>query len=124
MTEETSKPKIPTLTHGNYYEWYHAVGNELYAIDAELLFEKAVPTNTGAEQTGKVDATDVDEKTRKKAYIMIQRSLSQEVEAKLRDVGRGEVETLLRRVRLSYFKPSPHMVEMLHDKISTMVVPI
>ena len=122
MTEETSKPKIPTLTHGNYYEWYHAVGNELYAIDAELLFEKAAPTHTGAEQTGKVDATDVDEKTRKKAYIMILRSLSQEVEAKLRDVGRGEVETLLRRVRLSYFKPSPYMVEMLHDKISTMVV--
>ena len=74
-TEETSKPKIPTLTHGNYYEWYHAVGNELYAIDAELLFEKAAPTHTGAEQTGKVDATDVDEKTRKKAYIMILRSL-------------------------------------------------
>ena len=120
--DDAKKPKIPLLTQANYHVWYAAVCDELYAIDAELLFAKAALTNDNAEQVGNVHVDDVDLPTRKKAFIMIQRSLSQEIKAKLHDVGRGEVETLLRRVRLSFFRPSPHMVEMLHDKISTMVV--
>ena len=120
--DDAKKPKIPLLTQANYHVWYAAVCDELYAIDAELLFAKAALTDDNAEQAGNVHVDDVDLPTRKKAFIMIQRSLSQEIKAKLHDVGRGEVETLLRRVRLSFFRPSPHMVEMLHDKISTMVV--
>ena len=120
--DDAKKPKIPVLSQTNCHVWYAAVCDELYAIDAELLFEKAALDADNAEQRGNVDAADVDLPTRKKAFIMIQRSLSQEIKAKLHDVGRGEVETLLRRTRLSFYRPSPHMVEMLHDKISTMVV--
>ena len=120
--DDAKKPKIPILSQTNYHVWYAAVCDELYAIDAELLFEKAALDANNAEQRGNVDVAEVDLPTRKKAFIMIQRSLSQEIKAKLHDVGRGEVETLLRRVRLSFYRPSPHMVEMLHDKLSTMVV--
>jgi hypothetical protein len=120
--DNVKKPKIPMLTQANYHVWYAAVCDELYAVDAELLFAKAALTAQNAEQNGNVNEDDVDLATRKKAYIMIQRSLSEEIKAKLHDVGRGEVETLLRRVRLTFYRPSPHMVELLHDKISTMVV--
>ena len=53
---------------------------------------------------------------------MIKRSISPEIKSKLEDINAGEVETLLRRVRLSFYKPSPHLVELLHDKISTLTV--
>ena len=122
LSDDAKKPRIPELTSANYYVWYAAVCDELFAIDAELLYEKAALTAHNAEQAGNVDVQDVDLPTRKKAYILIQRSLSQEIKAKLLDVGRGEVETLLRRIRLCFYKPSPHMVEMLHDKIASMVV--
>jgi hypothetical protein len=120
--DDAKKPKIPVLSQTNYHVWYAAVCDELYAIDAELLFEKAALDANNAEQRGNVDLGEVDLPTRKKAFIMIQRSLSQDIKAKLHDVGRGEVETLLRRIRLTFYRPSPHMVEMLHDKLSTMVV--
>ena len=53
---------------------------------------------------------------------MFKRSISPEIKSKLDDINAGEVEALLRRVRLSFYKPSPHLVELLHDKISTLSV--
>ena len=53
---------------------------------------------------------------------MLKRSISPEIKSKLDDINAGEVEALLRRVRLCFYKPSPHLVELLHDKISTLAV--
>ena len=43
--DDAKKPKITLLTQANYHVWYAAVCDELYAIDAELLFAKAALTD-------------------------------------------------------------------------------
>ena len=64
QSDDTRKPKSPELAHANYHEWHAAVCDELYAIDAEALFEKAAPTDTGVEQAGNVHVDIVDLATR------------------------------------------------------------
>ena len=120
--ESTAKPRIPTLTQANYHAWLSAVKDELYAIEADDLLAKAALNGNGTEQEGNCTDEDVIPENRRKAYIMIKRSISPEIKSKLEDINAGEVETLLRRVRLSFYKPSPHLVELLHDKISTLTV--
>ena len=120
--ETTSKPRIPTLTQANYHAWLGAINDELYAIEADALLTKSALNSNGTEQTGNCADNVVDPANRRKAYIMLKRSISPEIKSKLEDIKVGEVETLLRRVRLSFYKPSPHMVELLHDKISTLLV--
>ena len=110
------------LTQANYHTWLSAVKDELYAIEADALLAKSALSDTGAEQRGNVADDDVDPSIRRKALIMLKRSISQDIKSKLEDIDSGEVETLLRRVRLTFYRPSPHMVELLHDKISTMVI--
>ena len=122
MADENKKPIIPTLTRANYHAWLAAVKDELYAIQAGPLLNKSELDAHGAEQRGNVADDVVDGDVRRKAYIMLKRSISDDIKKKLEDVGQGEVETLLRRVRLSFYKPSPHMVEMLHNKIASITI--
>ena len=96
------------LTQANYHTWLSAVKDELYAIEADALLAKSALSDTGAEQRGNVADDDVDPSIRRKAFIMLKRSISQDIKSKLEDIDSGEVETLLRRVRLTFYRPSPH----------------
>ena len=120
--ETTSKPRIPTLTTANYHAWLSAVKDELYAIEADALLTISELKADGTEQEGKCTDAVVEPENRRKAYIMLKRSISPEIKTKLDDINAGEAEALLRRVRLCFYKPSPHLVELLHDKISTLAV--
>ena len=77
------------LTQANYNTWLSAVKDELYAIEADALLAKSALSDTGAEQRGNVADDDVDLSIRRKAFIMLKRSISQDIKSKLEDIYSG-----------------------------------
>ncbi len=95
MSDENAKPKIPVLTANSYHEWMATVADELYAIEAEALIAKSALNTNGTEQNGNVADDVVLPATRRQAYIIIKRSISEEIKRKLQDTVPSEVEALL-----------------------------
>ena len=69
--ESTAKPRIPTLTQANYHAWLSAV--------KDALLTKSALNADGREQEGKCADEAVGPENRRKAYIMIKRSISPEI---------------------------------------------
>ena len=102
--------RIPLLTATNYSAWLPRVDDFLYKADCEEIFKKSLAPN-GVEQTGRCHP-DVPKANRKASWYAIRSSLSDETIA-THPTPRGEVEDLLRKIRLSFYKADTSFVDVL-----------
>ena len=102
--------KIPNLTNANYAAWLPRVEDFLFVTGCRAIFKKSLSPD-GVEQVGRADP-DVPDMQRAAAWYAIRSSLSDECIATHKTEA-GEVEELLRKIRLSYYKADTSSIDVL-----------
>ena len=109
--------EIMKLTATNYACWLSEVRDFLYYIKATVIYEKSLAPN-GAEQNGQADGISDD--IRRLAWITIRRSISSEA-VQTYDVDEiGDVEGLLRKIRLGLYKTDITTVSLLLSDLAQL----
>ena len=103
--------RLPQLTSSNYIYWLERVNLYLYAMNCQSCFEKSTVIN-GVEQTGRCHP-DIPDYKRRHAYVTIKSSLPMGFFDTLKDVNIGEVEEILRRIRLFFYKSDTNTMSFL-----------
>ena len=117
-----------TLTNDNYEEWNLELQDLCYDLECEY-FHTAAQLAEGAEgaivaPNGAASAEDqaleaaAIQKARRKVWKKIRASMPQTLKLKSARILVGDVEALLRMIRLEHYKPTPGTTSKLNDKPS------
>ena len=126
---DNKSDKLITLTNDNYEEWDLEVQDLCFNLECEYFHAAAqlaegadgasvAPNEAASEEDQAVEAAAIL-KARRKVWKKVRASMPQTLKLKSKRIEVGNVEALLRMIRLEHYKPTPGTTSKLNDKYQT-----